>query len=107
MRTAYCVAKGGLEALTRAMAQELASKIRVNAIALGSFATDGLQGSLDLMPGSLEKMEEATPLHRPRRRRGPRRLCVYLSTRDATRPTRPSTSTAASTRTIAAADPDY
>ena len=34
--TAYCVAKGGLEALTRAMAQELAPKIRVNAIALGS-----------------------------------------------------------------------
>ena len=33
--TAYCVAKGGLEALTRAMAQELAPKIRVNAIALG------------------------------------------------------------------------
>ena len=49
--TAYCVAKGGLEALTRAMAQELAPKIRVNAIALGSFATDGLQSSLDLMPG--------------------------------------------------------
>ena len=41
--TAYCVAKGGLEALTRAMAQELAPKIRVNAIALGSFATDGLK----------------------------------------------------------------
>ena len=39
--TAYCVAKGGLEALTRAMAQELAPKIRVNAIALGSFATEG------------------------------------------------------------------
>jgi 7-alpha-hydroxysteroid dehydrogenase len=36
--TAYCVAKGGLEALTRAMAQELAPKIRVNAIALGSSA---------------------------------------------------------------------
>jgi NAD(P)-dependent dehydrogenase (short-subunit alcohol dehydrogenase family) len=32
----------GLESLTRAMAQELAPKIRVNAIALGSFATDGL-----------------------------------------------------------------
>ena len=43
--TAYCTAKGGLEALTRAMAQELAPKIRVNAIALGSFATDGLQGA--------------------------------------------------------------
>jgi 7-alpha-hydroxysteroid dehydrogenase len=80
--TAYCVAKGGLEALTRAMAQELAPKIRVNAIALGSFATDGLQGSLDMMPGSQEKMQEATPLHRLGDVADLGRLCVYLSTRD-------------------------
>src|SRR5271165_5350887 len=80
--TAYCVAKGGLEALTRAMAQELAPKIRVNAIALGSFATDGLQGSLDMMPGSREKMEESTPLHRLGDVADLGRLCVYLSTRD-------------------------
>lgn len=78
--TAYCVAKGGLEALTRAIAQELAPKIRVNAIALGSFATDGLQGSLDLMPGSLEKMKENTPLHRLGDVEDLGRLCVYLST---------------------------
>ena len=78
--TAYCVAKGGLEALTRAMAQELAPKIRVNAIALGSFATDGLRGSLDMMPGSQEKMQESTPLASPGRRRRPRaavRLSVH------------------------------
>lgn len=80
--TAYCVAKGGLESLTRAMAQELAPKIRVNAIALGSFATEGLQGSLDLMPGSLEKMNEATPLHRLGDVEDLGRLTVYLSTRD-------------------------
>jgi 7-alpha-hydroxysteroid dehydrogenase len=80
--TAYCVAKGGLEALTRAMAQELAPKIRVNAIALGSFATEGLQGSLDMMPGSQEKMQEATPLHRLGDVADLGRLCVYLSTRD-------------------------
>jgi 7-alpha-hydroxysteroid dehydrogenase len=80
--TAYCVAKGGLEALTRAMAQELAPKIRVNAIALGSFATDGLRGSLDMMPGSQEKMQEATPLHRLGDVADLGRLCVYLSTRD-------------------------
>jgi 7-alpha-hydroxysteroid dehydrogenase len=80
--TAYCVAKGGLEALTRAMAQELAPKIRLNAIALGSFATDGLQSSLDLMPGSLEKMNQATPLHRLGDVEDLGRLCVYLSTRD-------------------------
>ena len=80
--TAYCVAKGGLDALMRAMAQELAPKIRVNAIALGSFATDGLQPSLDLMPGSLEKMNEATPLHRLGNVEDLGRLTVYLSTRD-------------------------
>ena len=80
--TAYCVAKGGLEALTRAMAQELAPKIRVNAIALGSFATEGLQGSLDLMPGSLEKMNESTPLHRLGNVEDLGRLTVYLSTQD-------------------------
>ncbi|MDW5612583.1 SDR family NAD(P)-dependent oxidoreductase [Mycolicibacterium sp. D5.8-2] len=80
--TAYCVAKGGLEALTRAMAQELAPKIRVNAIALGSFATEGLQGSLDLLPGSLEKMKQATPLHRLGDVEDLGRLCVYLATRD-------------------------
>ena len=80
--TAYCVAKGGLEALTRAMAQELAPKIRVNAIALGSFATSGLQQSLEMMPGSLEKMNETTPLHRLGDVEDLGRLTVYLSTRD-------------------------
>jgi 7-alpha-hydroxysteroid dehydrogenase len=64
------------------MAQELAPKIRVNAIALGSFATDGLQSSLDLMPGSLEKMQEATPLHRLGDVEDLGRLTVYLCTRD-------------------------
>ncbi len=80
--TAYCVAKGGLEALTRAMAQELAPKIRVNAIALGSFATSGLQQSLEMMPGSLEKMNESTPLHLLGDVEDLGRLTVYLSTRD-------------------------
>ncbi len=65
------------------MAQELAPKIRVNAIALGSFATDGLQGSLDLMPGSREKMQRGHAAASPRRRlEDLGRLCVYLSTRD-------------------------
>lgn len=80
--TAYCTAKGALEALTRAMAQELAPKVRVNAIALGSFATLGLQQSLDLMPGSLEKMKEATPQHRLGDVEDLGWLTVYLCTRD-------------------------
>lgn len=79
---AYSVGKGGLEALTRAMAQELAPKIRVNAIALGSFGTKGLRGSLDMMPGSLDKMLESTPLHRLGDVEDLGRLVVYLSTRD-------------------------
>lgn len=78
----YCVAKGGLEALTRAMAQELAPKIRVNAIALGAFMTTGLQSSFDLMPGSEEQLKELTPLHRVGDVADLGRLTLYLSTRD-------------------------
>jgi NAD(P)-dependent dehydrogenase (short-subunit alcohol dehydrogenase family) len=78
----YCVAKGALEALTRAMAQELAPKIRVNAIALGAFMTTGLQSSFDLLPGSEEKLKERTPLHRIGDVADLGRLTLYLSTRD-------------------------
>ncbi len=78
----YCVAKGGLEALTRAMAQELAPKIRVNAIALGSFMTTGLQSSLDMLPGSEEQMKAMTPLHRIGDVADVGRFTLYLSTRD-------------------------
>ncbi|MBV8862492.1 MAG: SDR family oxidoreductase [Mycobacterium sp.] len=78
----YCVAKGGLEALTRAMAQELAPKIRVNAIALGSFMTTGLKSSFDLLPGSEDKMMQLTPLHRIGDVADLGRLTLYLSTRD-------------------------
>jgi 7-alpha-hydroxysteroid dehydrogenase len=78
----YSVAKGGLEALTRAMAQELAPKIRVNAIALGAFMTTGLQSSFDLMPGSEDRLKELTPLHRIGDVADLGRLTVYLCTRD-------------------------
>ncbi len=78
----YSVAKGGLEALTRAMAQELAPTIRVNAIALGAFMTTGLQSSFDLMPGSEEKLKELTPLHRIGDVADLGRLTLYLCTRD-------------------------
>jgi len=78
----YCVAKGGLEALTRAMAQELAPRIRVNAIALGAFMTTGLQSSFDLMPGSEEQLKARTPLHRVGDVEDLGRLALYLSTRD-------------------------
>ncbi|UXA20065.1 SDR family NAD(P)-dependent oxidoreductase [Mycobacterium sp. SMC-4] len=78
----YSVAKGGLEALTRAMAQELAPKIRVNAIALGAFMTAGLQTSFDLMPGSEDTLKELTPLHRIGDVADLGRLTLYLCTRD-------------------------
>ena len=78
----YSVAKAGLEGLTRAMAQELSPKIRVNAIALGAFMTAGLQSSFDLMPGSEETLKELTPLHRVGDVADLGRLALYLSTRD-------------------------
>ena len=61
---AYCVAKGALENLTRALAKELSPKIRVNAISLGSFLTKALQNTLDKLPEAADKMLELTPLHR-------------------------------------------
>ena len=79
---AYCVAKGGLEALTRAMAQELSPKIRVNAIALGSFLTDGLQQALDMLPEAGTTMKELTPLHRFGDVADLGRLALYLCTKD-------------------------
>ncbi len=78
----YCVAKGGLEALTRAMAQELAPKIRVNAIGLGAFMTTGLQMGFDLMPGSEQTITDRTPLHRIGDVADLGRLTLYLCTRD-------------------------
>ncbi|OBG86331.1 oxidoreductase [Mycobacterium sp. E802] len=74
----YCVAKGALENLTRALAQELAPKIRVNAIALGSFKTDALEWSMKEMPESAEQMKENTPLHRFGDVEDLGRLAVYL-----------------------------
>ena len=44
---AYTAAKGGLEALTRSLAVELAPRIRCNAIAPGYFATDANAAHID------------------------------------------------------------
>ncbi|MBA6413705.1 glucose 1-dehydrogenase [Parahaliea sp. F7430] len=59
---AYCVAKAGLDQLTRCMAEELAPKIRVNCLALGSIMTPALQKTFDLEEGFREKLESKTPL---------------------------------------------
>jgi 7-alpha-hydroxysteroid dehydrogenase len=61
---AYSVAKAGLEGLTRALAQELAPKIRVNAISLGAIMTPVLQPIFDMKPEFKERMESLTPLRR-------------------------------------------
>lgn len=78
----YCVAKAALESLTRSMAQELAPKIRVNAIALGTFETPNLLGKLGGVPGAIEQMNAATPLHRMGDVADVGRLTVYLCTPD-------------------------
>jgi len=78
----YCVAKGGMEALTRAMAQELAPKIRVNAIGLGAFLTTGLQAGFDMMPGTEQTIKDRTPLHRIGDVADLGRLTLYLCTKD-------------------------
>jgi 7-alpha-hydroxysteroid dehydrogenase len=60
---AYGTAKAGLAHWTRLAAQDLAPRIRVNAIAVGSIATSALEVVLD-DDGLRTTMEQATPLKR-------------------------------------------
>jgi len=61
---AYCVSKGGLSQLTKAMALALAPHhIRVNAIGPGSVQTDML-GAVNDDRGAMEKLLSRTPLSR-------------------------------------------
>ena len=59
---AYCVAKAALDHLTRCMAEELAPRIRVNCLALGSIMTPALQNTFDMEAGFREKLLAKTPL---------------------------------------------
>jgi NAD(P)-dependent dehydrogenase (short-subunit alcohol dehydrogenase family) len=61
---AYSAAKAALEGMTRALAQELAPRIRVNAIGLGAIMTSVLQPIFDMKPEFKERMESLTPLRR-------------------------------------------
>jgi 7-alpha-hydroxysteroid dehydrogenase len=61
---AYGVAKAGLEQLTRALAEELAPRIRVNALALGAIMTPALQRTFDMDPAFRDAMIGKTPLKR-------------------------------------------
>jgi len=60
----YGVAKAGLEQLTRALAEELAPKIRVNALALGAILTPALESTFALDPAFRDGMIAKTPLRR-------------------------------------------
>lgn len=60
----YGAAKAGLEQLTRGLAEELAPKIRVNALALGAIMTPALQSTFDRDPAYRDGMIARTPLKR-------------------------------------------
>jgi 7-alpha-hydroxysteroid dehydrogenase len=61
--TAYATAKAALSMMTRAMAPELAPKIRVNAIEVGGIETAGLAHVLT-DPSVRERLEGNTPMKR-------------------------------------------
>jgi NAD(P)-dependent dehydrogenase (short-subunit alcohol dehydrogenase family) len=60
----YGVAKAAVDQLTRAMAQALAPKIRVNCLSIGAHMTPALQKTIQMQPGFKEAMENLTPLKR-------------------------------------------
>lgn len=62
--TSYSVAKAALERLTQMMAKELAPRIRVNAISLGTVATDTFEQVLRLSPSMAETLLSNIPLGR-------------------------------------------
>ncbi len=60
--TAYAVSKGGIETLTKSMAQELAPRsITVNCVAPGGVDTPMISGN---PPAAIDSMKAATPLRR-------------------------------------------
>ena len=61
--TAYATAKAALSMMTRAMAPELAPKIRVNAIEVGGIETDALAHVLS-DDSVRAQLEDNTPMHR-------------------------------------------
>ena len=69
---AYGTAKAALTHMTRLMAADLAPKVRVNAIAVGSIATSALEIVLDRRRRSTTRWCAARPLKRLGRARGHR-----------------------------------
>ena len=62
-RVAYATSKAGLIGMTKALAVELAPTVRVNAITLGTFATD-LTEALQADPAALRLLAARVPLQR-------------------------------------------
>jgi NAD(P)-dependent dehydrogenase (short-subunit alcohol dehydrogenase family) len=60
----YGVAKAGLDQLTRTLAEELAPRVRVNALALGAILTPALERTFEMDPAYHEGMVAKTPLKR-------------------------------------------
>ncbi len=61
----YCVAKGGIQQLTKVMALSLADHgIRVNAVGPGSIGTEMLESVISSDPKARDKVLSRTPLHR-------------------------------------------
>jgi 3-oxoacyl-[acyl-carrier protein] reductase len=73
---AYCASKGGVIALTRALARELAPRILVNAIAPGSVETDMTAG---MTPEARAKDLADTPLGRMGRPEEIAAMALYLA----------------------------
>jgi NAD(P)-dependent dehydrogenase (short-subunit alcohol dehydrogenase family) len=76
----YSMAKGGLEALTRQLALDLAPQIRVNAIAPGPTNTER---NLEYDPGYSERWKEIIPAERIARVEDYVGICVFLASDDA------------------------
>jgi 7-alpha-hydroxysteroid dehydrogenase len=76
--TAYATAKAALSMMTRAMAPELAPKIRVNAIEVGGIETEALAHVLT-DPSVRAELETNTPMHRVGRTDDIAAAVVYLA----------------------------
>jgi len=87
MMTAYCAAKGGVVALTRAVAIEYAAhNIRVNCVCPGVVDTPMSRGFFDSLPNPAEvrhMYEEQTPVKRFARPEEIARTVLFLASEDA------------------------
>ena len=77
--TAYATSKGALSTLTKAMALELAPKVRVNAIAPAATDTEMLRAGFQSNPDGLSKLAEYHPMQRITEPEEVAKACQFLS----------------------------